>query len=373
MSINIADLEPGDIVFPYSGVDLSVKGTPTGHVMIVGEADKAGIATQIHQVAKSMTNTLADTGTQRERLIPNSPKSDGVSGSRKRILRCRNTELARHAARLALYWQRWFQLGFSDVRRANATYYEDQYRKNAENEHGNNAARHVAGLRRHFFETGMFRAIKYAARREGFLSYPGESGESGQGMFCSMFVVVCYQVAGLRDVVKTADVSDRLLRVSDKKMEAKDLKEIKAWVEKNSAGKCNWVDWELYRRHTLALKERNHYELDSFEEAESRGGRRKKLVYQPSILYWDFKKAPSILGFDWAQAITKGMMVDAKIVMPRGLYDSLVDDKAGWRDMGDLVGPQHFEKPEDIQNRAKQLADEMAQRRKTWVKHGVHR
>ena len=234
MSIDIAKLLPGDIVFPYTGVDLAIPGTNAGHVMIVGATDKAGIATQIHQVAKSMTNTVADTGSQRERLVPNSPKPPGMSSSRKRVVRCRNENLRQDAARLALYWQRWFQFGFSDNRRTNATVFENMRSSKS-------AAERVSDLRAHFRETGMFRAIKYAARRNGFLCYPNESGESGQGMYCSMFVAICYQVAGISDVVRTADVSDPLLRVSDKKMSEKDLTRVRKQMGK-AAMACDVAD-----------------------------------------------------------------------------------------------------------------------------------
>lgn len=363
MPIDISDLEPGDVVFPYTGVDLSVWGTKTGHVMLVGEGDRDQVATQIHQVGTSMTTPKPVAGSQRERLVPNSPKADGESASRKRILRCRKDKLRRNAARLALYWQRWFKMGFAERRRNNGVIFE---------EHNDIDAGHlVDALRGEFRRTGMFRAVKYAARRDGYLSYPDESGEAGQGMFCSMFVTICYQVAGLLDVVHPADVADRKLRVSDKKMTEKDLSSVSKQMHKQGMA-CSQQDWNAFARHTLALNDRNHYELKGFE-SDDPGKKSKKLEYVPSLMYWNFKAAPSIEGFDWVGHITEGMMVDAKIVMPLGLYRSLLDDKAGWRDMGDLVGEQRFENPDHVKERAVRLHDEALWRQKTWLKSGVHK
>jgi hypothetical protein len=355
MSIDIADLLPGDLVFPYTGTDLAT--SVPGHVMIVGKADRMGIATQIHQVAKSMTNSIAETGSQRERLVPNSAKAAGVSGTRKGVLRCKDDALRSAAAALALTWQSYLKLGFADVRRNHAVLFETK--------HANRMAR-VAELQQHFFQTGMFRAIKYAARRKGYLCYPGESGESGQGMFCSMFVVICYQVAGISNYVHPAEVSNPLLRVSDKKMSHEDLESVK----KAMSARCDDKELNHYVRHTLALKERNHYRLADVTGTDPKP-KQKGLHYQPSISYWDFRKAPSIAGFDWASHITLGMMVDAKVVMPQGLYDSLAADEAGWQDMGDLTGRQDFEQSADIKERAQAHHQEMMNRQKGWLTTGL--
>lgn len=358
MPIDIINVEPGDLIFTYTGADLAIPGTPTGHVMIAGQADLAGIATQIHQVRSSMSNPYS--GSQRERLVPNSAKGTGVSASRKRILRCRSRELAAVAARLALYWQRWFQLEFSETRVTNATYFEQKPRSGA--------TALVADLRSQFAATGKFRAIKYAARRNGFLSYPDEEGKSGKGMFCSMFVAICYQIAGLGDYVNAADYTDSMLRISDKKMRTKDCSSIKkTLVDDKKSGCCKSADFEAYKTYTQNLRDQqNLYELGNFVGGKA-GARQKKVSYRPSIEYWKFEKGP-IGSADWARIFTKGMMVDAKIVMPRGLYDSLVDDPDGWIDLGDLTGEQKFEDPTDIKARAELLSQDMARQRQSWVK-----
>jgi hypothetical protein len=353
MAIDISQVEPGDLVFTYTGTDLATPNQSTGHVMIVGAEDAAQVVTQIHQVRKSMSNDFP--GTQRERLVPNSAKDPGVSGSRKRILRCKDSNLARCAARQALYWQRWFQLDFSEQRIADATSFEQKY-----------SGEMLARLRSHFDSTGKYRAIKYAARRNSFLCYPDREGNSGKGMFCSMFVVICYQVAGLEDYVTPARHTDTMLRISDKKMAPDDCRKVKEKLVSDGPTGCSALDFSGYEQYTQRLKDSNPYGLDNMEEREA-GVRRKKLVYRPSIEYWDFKKCPSIGAANWAGIFTKGMMVDSKIVMPRGLYDSLLDDGDGWKDMGDLTGKQSFEDDKAVKARATNLAGEMAQRRLNWV------
>lgn len=276
------------------------------------------------------------------------------------MLRCNVEELRGRAAKLALRIERWFQLDFAEDRIAAATIFESK----------RDAGTVLTDLRKHFDETGKFRAIKYAARRNSFLCYPDEKGRHGNGMFCSMFVVLCYQIAGLEDYVKAAPHTDTLLRISDKKMRPKDFKQIEKDVVKGKPGSCDRTDFTGYHAYTEKLREDDPYQLGSVAENEP-GKRRSKFEYRPSIDYWDFSKCPSIATANWAGIVTAGMMVDSKIVMPRGLYDSLVADGAGWTDMGDLTGKQDFEDLAFITQRAKELAAESEVRRQSWVRGRV--
>jgi hypothetical protein len=363
VAIDISDLLPGDLVFPYTGIDLSLPGTNAVHAMMVGPADELGIATQIHQVGNGMMAPPPQAGSQRERLIPNTLKKDGESSSRKRIMRCRNEALRQRAAELASHWQSEYKLAFSDSRRDNGVQFESKHDAAADK-----PDILVAKLQEKFRQTGRFRAIKYATRRNGFLSYPGEAG-AGNGMYCSMFVAICYQVAGLNDVVRAASINERMTRVSDKKMSEKDLAAVAKQMKKGKFS-CQPSDFNAYARYTLALNERNHYDLKDYEAGPA-SPKLKTIDYEPSLMYWNFDVAPSIDAFKWESNITKGMMIDAKIVMPRGLYFSLLADQDGWKDMGDLVGAQHFEKPEDTRARAEARHSAALDRQKAWLNKRV--
>jgi hypothetical protein len=170
-----------------------------------------------------------------------------MSSSRKRVVRAKSNDLAHAAAKLAAYLQRWFQVEFSESRVAAATVFEQK--------RGDNTLTLLQDLRDHFNTTGKFRAIKYAARRKGFMCYPHEKRQLAEGMFCNMFVVLCYQIAGLEPYVKAADYKDTQLRISDKKMVPKDLKSIEKDAVKGKAGSCDSVDFAEYQRYSAKLKE----------------------------------------------------------------------------------------------------------------------
>ena len=62
------------------------------------------------------------------------------------------------------------------------------------------------------------------------------------------------------------------------------------------------------------------------------------VTYLPSILYWNYDRYPSFEAFPWADRITEGMMVDAKVVMPTSLLTSLQTDDTSWSFVGKLTG-----------------------------------
>ena len=190
-----------------------------------------------------------------------------------------------------------------------------------------NAVNLVPTQRDLFNKSGKFRAIKYAARRNGGLIYPSEKDpriEGNRGIFCSMFVVLCYQVAGLEGLVEAAPHG---LRVSDKKMEEKDMKRYKKRCAK-SVDTTDLLNFEMYLGH---LKEIDPYKLD----AENPEGSNKRWLtkYRPSLEFWK-SKTSNVESCNWPNIITKGMMVDSKVILPMGLLASLVDDLDAWSPEG---------------------------------------
>ena len=228
------------------------------------------------------------------------------------VFRCKDQDLAKKAAYWAQRWVLEFPAPFAIHRYAMAVEYQKRH-----------ADDFVPNQRELFNKCGKFRAIKYAARRNGGLIYPGEKDpriKGNRGMFCSMFVVLCYQVAGLAGLVDPAPPG---LRVSDKKMDEKDMKRYR----KRCAGSVDTTDLHNFEMYLGHLKEIDPYKLD----VENPQGTNKKWLtrYRPSLEYWK-SKTSNVEGCNWPNIITKGMMVDAKVILPMGLLASLVDDEETW-------------------------------------------
>jgi hypothetical protein len=323
-TITFGDLKVGDLVFNWDPAEGS-----SGHVALITAAN-AGMAFNTHQ-----TNGANRKGTWETVINPAQPDE-------LHIYRCANSELARSAADIAKAWSRYV-LAFDYQRLDQGTLHDMQ---------GSGGGSMVARHRELFARGGKFRAIKYAARRDGIPCYPGGAEKEDKGMFCSMFVAVCYQVAGLGNAVKAADPRDLMLRVSDKQMGPKDIKKHKGKFSglfgAKLGGKHGKVDFQHYDAYVDGLHTPNPYELREIEtspvglqqalSSPAPKPRAGGVTYLPSILYWNYDRYPSIEAFPWADRITEGMMVDAKVVMPTSLLTSLQTDDKAWSFVGKLTG-----------------------------------
>lgn len=164
-------LLPGDLIFKFTGEQLL-------HVSIVTNVDaETGAADHVH-----LLNDAGLIGLHETTLMPAS----------NLVVRCRNEPLRKAATEFARRWNA-LAVPYSNFRRRAAMVHEEKFGGDLVSVH-----------RKLFDEVGKFRAIKYTARRGGDLIYPSEKDpriEGNRGMLCSMFVVVCYQVAGLQTLV----------------------------------------------------------------------------------------------------------------------------------------------------------------------------
>jgi len=308
-----AGLIPGDLIFKYSGEQLL-------HVSIVTFSDAAGAADHAHLLNDAVLIGLHETT---------------VSTASNLVVRCRHALLRKAAAEFA---HRWTDLAmpYSNFRRRLATAHAEKFNDQL-----------VPTHRKLFDEVGKFRAIKFAARRNGDLIYPSEKDpriEGNRGMFCSMFVAVCYQVAGLQSLVQEAPSG---MRVSDKSAPKKELRSFQKSLPKRGPAR---EDWHQYEQYVGRLKEVDPYVLHTFGSADSKlvaaavadAPKKKKAPYgasyQPSLAFWRSDRC-NVATCDWPQYITKGMMLDAKVIMPLGLLQCLLadaDDAGGWEVMGIL-------------------------------------
>jgi hypothetical protein len=345
MSIDIANLLPGDLIIQYVGTNLTKPDEILGsHAMIFVGEGLGDLPAMVHQIGSGIVY-----GTHTDVLLPNAPASSDTSATqRKRIVRCKRSDLADTAADYARLWSDRFQIDFSNERAGSSETFENKLRKDWKT-----PAEVVRVHRRLFDSLGKWRAIKYAARRKGYLCYPGEDDYKGKGMHCSMFAAVCYQVAGLSSVVEAAP-DDPNTRVSDKRM----------WQggEKALEGLgMNGTDVVMYGAYVRTLQEHDFYDLGKKPSAPKPSPHNIK--YVPAASLW--RGSTPVSSTNFAALITKGMQVDAKVVKSTSLYQSLCRDPEGWEDLGDLTG----EKRPEVGDRTKRLLDrneQGVQERRRW-------
>lgn len=329
--LTTADLQPGDLIVWKMG------DSDASHVeMFTGGSHFA--ETSIHAV-----NTPAK---QMTRVMPTSFSA----ASYKHVFRSLDGDRARKAVKYASKWAQ-YENRYDRPRIDVKTAFRQMHRNL-----GTPAGQMTAVMRRLFWDKGRFRAIKYAARRASILCYPGDDGESGRGMTCCMFAVLCYQVAGIASHVDKLDAAKPFIRVSDKKMTNEDLAVLQKMMVIQRFAPAVFQD---YRTYVDGLKEQNEYQIDwgvAQKPAVDKGPSAPKKVgftYYPSIMMW--RTPQTFATFDWAGAVTPGMMLDAKIANPQHVWDSLRDNSADWDYRGSMAQPAAAA-PTDAQKLAYQQA-----------------
>ncbi len=306
--MKITDLREGDIIFTMLG-----QKPPALHTQLyVGQAHFQ--ATTLHAVD----------GEKFSKLMATSLRADETA----LVYRCRNRlDLVKKAQKNAFRWVMY------------ETPY-DQERKNLKEGYRNFIAakemdKDVPGLQAKLFnDIGKFRAIKYASRRGGILCYPDEEG-GGRGLTCTMYVILCFQVAGISGMVrKTGQFPGTMVRVSDKKMNAEELKMLDLLVTR---GQLNAQDVMQYKNYVGRIQSGNEYQIDwslAGREPSSRAASPRRTGYQyiPSLLCW-WSPTP-ISMFDFGAAMTPAFLVDAKVTTSEQLRLCMESDGANWERVG---------------------------------------
>ncbi len=316
-----ADLQPGDLIVWKMSDEAS-------HVeMFTGTTHFA--ATSIHAVntpAKGLTRVMANSF---------------AGAFFKHIFRCTKAGMALSAAQYASQWAR-YETRYDKNRIDVKTAFREMHRNL-----GTSADDMNRMMINRFMELGRFRAIKYAARRNGILCYPGDDGNNGHGMTCCMFAILCYQVAGIANEVVPLDPADPLLRVSDKKMDQKDLATLKRQMQILGFDGSAFREYQAY---VTRIQEQNEYRIDwaaAGKPVVDKGvpaAKHASFRYCPSILMWEHPA--TFHSFDWLSAVTPGMMLDAKIANPQHVWSSLDNDKTNWTYLGSMAAEQIAATPE---------------------------
>ena len=330
--MKISELEEGDVLFTMLG-----NKPPALHTQIY-----AGDSHFTHTIIHAVDDTRRDGPSK---LMATGLKTDSIL-----VYRCLRTQLAYEAYVAAIRWIKYL-----------VPY--DQERKTLKEAFRNLQAGTsdiVPLLRTLFLRHGIFRAIKYTARREEILCYPSD-GELSRGLTCTMFVILCYQAAALSgQVARTSEFSSHgaQVRISDKKMSKEELANLGA-MAKFLGKQLHEEDVRIYRDYVGLLQSGNEYSLkweDSGRDAPTRkpNPRLQGYLYVPSILCWNGPQ--SIAGFDFVSAMTAGMMVDAKITTSEQLRLSLEADKLIWVNKGYLDNSEMPARDENYKEKLDQYA-----------------
>jgi len=329
--LTTADLQPGDLIVWKMGE------SEASHVEIFTGGSHFA-ETSIHAVntpAKDMT-----------RVMPTSFSA----ASYKHVFRCLNGAQVAKAVKFASQWAQ-YENRYDKPRIDVKTAYRQMHRNL-----GTPSSRVTAEMTKLFWEKGRFRAIKYAARRSSILCYPGDDGQSGHGMTCCMFAILCYQVAGIAKQVNKLDPAQPRTRVSDKKMNANDLGVLEKMMALQRFPHGVFIE---YKQYVQGIQENNEYHIDWAKAGKpevQKGPSAPKKVgfeYFPSIMMW---RDPSTFAtFDWSSAVTPGMMLDAKIANPQHVWDSLTANSADWDFRGSMAQPASAP-PTEVQKAAYQQA-----------------
>lgn len=305
--MKISELEVGDILLTVVGAK-----PPALHAQIY-----AGDSHFQQTILHAVDDTRKDGPSK---LMATGLKSDSIL-----VYRCKNGDLAYEAYCAALRWIKYL-----------VPY--DQERKTLKEAYRNTISSNtnvVSLMQLLFHRHGTFRAIKYTARRDEILCYPTD-GEMSRGLTCTMFIILCYQAAALEEhVLTTSEVSQgqKMVRVSDKKMTRPELEILQG------LSKLNAEDVKLYREYVGLLQSGNEYSINwelAGRDVPTRkpAPRLPEYKYVPSLCCW--KGPGAISKFNFAGAMTTGMMVDAKITTSEQLRLCLEADKVGWTNMGYL-------------------------------------
>jgi hypothetical protein len=307
--MKIDELQPGDVLFTMLN-----RKPPALHTQLY-LADAQFPATILHAVDGGKASKLMATS------LPKDVKD-------LLVYRCKGRpELIGKAVKFASRWT-MYQTPY-DQERKNL---KEGYRNILDSE-GVKADAIPQRMRELFNRHGKFRAIKYASRRRGILCYPGEDGTS-RGLTCTMFVILCYQVAAIAEHVrKTHQLGlggSASVRVSDKKLQPSDEAILKSLVTK---GRLDAQDLRDYIEYVRTIQSGNEYSIDwelAYREPSTRPAspRRPGFQYFPSLLCWD--GPPSMHAFDFAAAMTPAFMVDSKITTSEQLRLCIEADGEHW-------------------------------------------
>lgn len=316
--MKLKDLQPGDVIL----TTLNQK-PPALHAQLY-EGDTTFEHTILHAVD--------DSGKKLHKLMATSIRAS----KDYLVFRCKVPTLAVQATAFGKKWA-MYQTPYDNDRK----YVKEAFRNVFDNTYSAEAIPNE--MARIFDEKGKFRAIKYATRREETLCYPDEAGES-RGLTCTMFVILCFQVAALAPHVLTRTALGKASgtpRVSDKKLNEGDLLMLDKLV---ASGKLDGEDLRQYKAYVASLQSGNEYridwELSGRDKPEAKVPKPQQLgfLYVPSLFCWN---APvPIRSFSFETTMTKGMMLDSKIATSNHLLLCLDADNAGWENLGFLDGEE---------------------------------
>lgn len=296
------ELLPGDIIFTIED-DLDSSTAYARHCMMI--VDKTGLANVSHAI----------------KVKGQDVRCTSLPSGRFQIVRCKNPELAVEAARIARQWSS-YGIPFDKKRQIAAQKIEESILFDTPISSQNpDSAKELAlkAANERFYNGGKYRAIKAASRRDTLPTLTEALG-SEKGLMCSMFVIWCYQAAALEPYVNAA-AGREASYVSDKHAPLRDMQNISLYHLFGRQKRNQSI--KKYLEYVASLQNQE-------QEQPSVDKRKLYNTFMPSFMAWKNHEHGEIEDFDFANAITEGMCVDAKTTMPTTLLFSLFKDAKQW-------------------------------------------
>lgn len=238
--------------------------------------------------------------------------------------------------------------------------------------------------REDFETTGKYRLVKYAARRGAPINLPKELGR-GRGVWCAMFVLMCYQTAAVAKAgIVKALVGDGQHRwVSDK---YHDPGQVEQYFNDGAPNKAQFFKLAKYKKAVAAsIQNYNNYvvklkgkeEFFQYKHIEvHKGFNEQHALFFPSLCAWDYAKYGDIQEFDFKSVLTEGLMLEQKTTDPEVFLHSLRQDPEHWEEVKGIVRVN--EKPfdqqyEDDKTHHLKLASENSEKLKDYVTRKINK
>jgi hypothetical protein len=309
LPLQIVDLKPGDIIVDNSHSGIYVGPDEKGHCIVnalfsgrVGKYDGANVRNTSPVSFLKACNTRTPS-----------------------IFRCKNKDIIFKVVEYAKRFSEKKDIPYSWIRLLCANDFKSLTIRLA----GSRFSPDI--LNQMFRISGLFRAIKFAARRDTHLTFNPFSIEEGKipkGLRCASLVCLIVQIAALDQFVEPVKIGDWV-----------STKYFKDSCQEMLAEKIGSKSAEAF----LAFKEKSDYSVERNDEDKTILVQKKSKrddshdSYECALSKWSGERTIDAISDDeFEKMFGQAFMVDAKYVTARDLYGLLKADAKMWQMVGNL-------------------------------------
>ncbi|MGA2655026.1 MAG: hypothetical protein ABSF18_03480 [Gammaproteobacteria bacterium] len=310
-TLKFDELLPGDLLFVLNeeySIDDSVKACYSGHVQIfTGEP----LNPTVHAV--------------NEGKFPATRATRLDDTSNYVVVRCNNPEIRARANALALQWAA-YQLPYDSIRQSKIAELEMKTVSQLSKQNPRYNELELAAKKNEaifenaeqaFTRTGVYKMIKYAARRDTAAMLPDELGGK-RGFRCSMFACLVYQIACMGQLVASRNIKEQGWG-SDKYADPQRIADLARPHGLNSIN-----PFYYYQRHRFI----EHYR-EYVESLQQRLHKQPPAHLKPAAIEaWDFEHNGDPATYNFDPLMPKSLKVDASLVTSGSLWYGIAHDQS---------------------------------------------